>query len=237
MIPMEFGKALTYPFEDEEWLSKLGIGVAVSLIQGVIPYFGLAPLWGWQIKLINNVKNGVERPLPDWQNFGDYIMKGLLALVANLIYQIPFLLFVGVGLGAFFGLGGISANSDSGSALGVLAIVVLSCCGCLGLLYTLVATAAFWAGLIRYSDSGEFSTFMEFGTNFGMVFSNIGDWVVLMLILFVAGLIFVLASAITLGLGSLLVTMALTYVSGHLLGQVGMKLAAGGMNIEAALAV
>ena len=85
---MDFGKALTYPFDDDDWLAKLGIGLVVGLVP--IVNFALA---GWLVKLIGNVKRGDELPLPAWDDFGDHFMKGLLVAVAGLSTQYPSCLF------------------------------------------------------------------------------------------------------------------------------------------------
>lgn len=229
---MEFGKALTYPFDDDEWLSKLGIAVAVSLIQIVIPVIGLVPLYGWQVRLIKNVKDGAELPLPDWQDFGDYIMKGLMVLGANIVYQLPVLLFgcVAAIAGSVAG-GGLAAASEYGTdpeALGPVVSIVMACCGCLAMLYSIVANAAFAAGLLRFADTETFSTFMEFGTNLGLVRDNLGAFIMALIYIILGAVLFVVGSLITLTLGFLLYTAALTYFSGHILGQLAMQIEQGG---------
>jgi hypothetical protein len=229
---VEFGKALTYPFDDDEWLSKLGIAVAVSLIQLVIPVIGLAPLYGWQVKLIKNVKDGAELPLPAWEDFGDYIVKGLMVLGANLLYQVPLILFwcVATIAGSATG-GGLAAAVESGAdpeAFGPVFGVIMACCGCLAAIYGIVAGAAFTGGLLRFADTETFNTFMEFGTNFGLVRDNLGAFIMALIYIILGAILFILASVVTLGLGSILLTAAMFYFSGHIMGQLAQQIDLGG---------
>lgn len=233
---MEFGKALTFPFEDDDWLTKLAIGAATSLLAGVLPIIGLAPLTGWRVRLIRNVKNGDERPLPAWDDFGDISIKGLQVIGAQIIYQLPLLLFVcAAGLALFIpsaGAAGLDNPEEAFAAMGTAVSVILACCGCLAVIYSVVAGITFMGGLLRFVDTDTFSTFMEFGTNFQLVRDNLGLFINAVLIIIVGGFVIFLvggiASAITLGLGSLLLPVIMNYFSGHILGQLGTQLAMGG---------
>jgi len=235
---VEFGKALTYPFDDDEWLSKLGIAVAVSLIQLVIPVIGLAPLYGWQVRLIKNVKDGVELPLPAWDDFGDYVMKGLMVLGAYILYQLPTLLFWCVGAIVITASGGGMAAALEGGAdpeaLGPVVGVLMACCGCLAIIYSIVAGATFAGGLLRFADTETFNTFMEIGTNLGLVRDNLGAFIMALIYIILGMVLLVLASIVTLGLGSILLTAAMTYFSGHILGQLAMQIEQGGEPAPAA---
>lgn len=226
---MEFGKALTYPFEDEEWVQKLLIGAVV----GLVPIVNFA-LYGWGITIIKNVKDGKEQPLPAWDDFGGFFMKGLLAVVAGIIYQLPYLIAVGVGLGAQFGLTAAAAGGDNGGAFATLGSVVLACCVCVGLLYMIVALAALMAGTIRFAETGTFSTFMEFGTNFSLFRENLGQFLMAILFIILAGILLALGTAITLGLGGLVVAVVQAYFVSHLMGQLAGEIQMGGEPAPAA---
>jgi hypothetical protein len=218
---MDFMKALTFPFDDEEWLKKLGLGVLIQFI----PIIGGLALQGWSFELSKRVKNNDPVPLPDWSEFGGKMGKGFMIFLAGLIYQIPTLI-MGCIIGFAPTLMAAGGDSDEAmAALGTMATVIMVCCGCLILIYAIVAGITFWGGYIRYLDTEQFSTFMQIGENFGLVRSNLGDFGMALLYVIGAGVIASLVSSVTFGLGGLVSTPFLLYFSGHILGQLAQKLA------------
>ena len=82
--------------------------------------------------------------------------------------------------------------------------------------------------IIRYSESETFSTFMEFGTNFGLVRNNIGQFLMAILFIVLAQLLVGIAASIALGIGWLVVSVVMAYFTGHVLGQLAGELNMGG---------
>jgi hypothetical protein len=59
---MDIGKAFSFPFEDDDWLTKLFLGAVVS----IVPILNFA--WGgYTVDILRNVIDGVPRPLPAWK--------------------------------------------------------------------------------------------------------------------------------------------------------------------------
>jgi len=84
---MDIGKAFTFPFEDEDWVKKLIIG-AVLMIVPIANFITI----GYMLRTLRNVAEGREKPLPEWDQWGDDFMKGLLVVVAGFIYSLPIVL-------------------------------------------------------------------------------------------------------------------------------------------------
>jgi hypothetical protein len=214
---MEFTRALMFPFDDEDWLKKLGLGVLISLI----PVVGGITLQGWAFEISKRVKRSDPTPLPDWSDFGGLLKQGFMLFLANLIYQIPTLLFAClsgfVWLLPMMGAG----NEDVMAALGGLASIVVICCSCLIALYALAAAVVYWGAYIRYIDNPEFGTFFQIGENFAIVKDNIGDFGMALLYTILAGAISGIVSGTV--IGGLLVTAFLSYFTGHILGQLAAK--------------
>ena len=57
---MDIGKAFSFVFEDEEWVSKILIGGLIALI----PLVGQLVVLGYALKVAQNVAQGSPRPLP-----------------------------------------------------------------------------------------------------------------------------------------------------------------------------
>ena len=79
---MDIAKSFTFMFEDPEWLRKLGIGflvVAVGLLFSVV-LIGLIPLiivLGYTLDVTRNVMDGQPNPLPEWNDWEGFLMRGL----------------------------------------------------------------------------------------------------------------------------------------------------------------
>ena len=104
---MDIGKAFSYVFEDEQWISKVLLGGVILLI----PIVGWIAVSGYMVKIAQNVAQGNPRPLPQWGEFGDHFMRGLYAFVIGLVYLIP--VFVLEGL-FFCVTGGLAAGTRRG---------------------------------------------------------------------------------------------------------------------------
>ena len=91
---MNIGKAFSFPFEDDEWLTKLLLGTVVS----AVPILNFA--WtGYTVDILKNVTAGYSKPMPDWSDFGDKFVKGFFIWLAGLIYSIPAILISCLPLG------------------------------------------------------------------------------------------------------------------------------------------
>jgi hypothetical protein len=145
---MDFMKALTYPFDDDEWLSKVGLGVLIQLI----PVVGSFTLQGWSFEIAKRVKGDDPTPLPDWSDFGDMLVKGLMLAIAGLIYMAPVVVFGCLLWITTLVLGGAVFAADSSQTAGAAgwAFPLLSgCCGCLALIYMIVAVLVYLGGYLR----------------------------------------------------------------------------------------
>lgn len=215
---MDFTRALMFPFDDEEWLKKLGIGVLV----GLIPIIGQMTQQGWSFEITKRVRRGDPRPLPDWSDFGGLLGTGFKLFIATLIYQIPTLIFACIASFVWL-LPAMSGDSDTAAALGGLAMTLMICCSCLIVIYAIVAAVVYWGGVIRFVDREELATFFQIGENFALVRDNIGDFGMALLYAILAGAIASVVSSVTFGLGGLLTPIFMMYFVGHILGQLAAK--------------
>ena len=144
---MSFGNALHRPFTD--W-KKLGIGALVTLV----PILNFAT-FGYALRCANTKKDD----LPDWSEFGELWVSGIVALIISLIYAIPYMIIMFATVGTAM----MSAFSGSGSMMfgtlgGGMLITVL-----VGLLTFYIAPVA----VLRANREGFGAAF-----HFGDVFRN-----------------------------------------------------------------
>jgi hypothetical protein len=79
---MEIGKAFGFVTEDEQWITKVLIG---GLIQ-FVPLLGTIAILGYSYRVALNVARGNPRPLPAWGEFGDFLGRGFMALIIQIVY-------------------------------------------------------------------------------------------------------------------------------------------------------
>jgi hypothetical protein len=135
------------------------------------------------LQTLKNVRDGQPTPLPEWTDFGGLFSKGLMVFVIALVYNIPALLVscaqAGVNVAA------PQLDSDMAQAM----IVVAGCLSCVQILLSLLGNALLPAALIRYAQYDTLGSAFQFGEIFSFISSNIGDYVVVVLLGWVASLI------------------------------------------------
>jgi hypothetical protein len=216
---MDITRALSFPFDDNDWIVKFVVGSLMSLVGVFLPFI----LLGYQVNVARNVIRGKKRPLPGMDNVGEVVADGLMAFIAGLVYAIP-----GIVVGCILAFsGGLLGNSSLGGTL----FLCLSCClGAFLILYGIVAAALYSMGVIRYAETGNFSEFMQFSDLWEDARSNIGTLLSLLIYSLVLGLlagVLLPFSLILCGVGEFIVIFYAQIVSGHLIGQAGLEIAHG----------
>ena len=196
---MDIGKSFSYVFEDPRWVSKVAIGGAILLVGTILIFLLALPtlaagilLLGYMLTVVKNVSEGSATPLPEWNDFGAFFMKGLYAAIGAIVIYIPAILLIccSVLIGTVIS-GAASSSGDGGTssgAAGALGLVVL-CVQCLYALYAIVAAIYLYAPLTRYALNGQLSTFWDFGGNLAFIQSNIGGYVIALIMTLIASII------------------------------------------------
>ena len=94
---MDIGRALTYFSEDDRWVEKTAIGTGLLLISslllvaliGVLGYF---ILFGYLVRLLQNVRDDVHPVLPEWDQWGDDLVRGVKLACVYLVWALPIFL-------------------------------------------------------------------------------------------------------------------------------------------------
>jgi hypothetical protein len=226
---MDIGKSFSFPFEDERWLSKSVIGAIVA----AVPIVNFAWL-GYLVDVVRNVMAGNPKPLPEWSDFGEKWVRGLLLTFASMIYAIPVLVLACIPLTM---LGGLSAsqNSNLSDQLGGLLAGVGGIFGCLILVYSLFLTFILPAIYINYARNSTFGALFEFGRIIKIASDELGKYVTAWLVSLLAGIVVgLVVGVITMLVGwipcvgwilvilvSAVGSVYAFYIYGHLFGQVG----------------
>ena len=227
---MDIGNAFTYFTEDPQWTTKMIIGGLIVLLSPFLLFLPMLLLLGYEVAITRNVLRGAERPLPDWEDWGQFLRDGLNVAVAKLVYSAPLWLLFCMGMGVSV-LPALSANNqDVAAALGGIAgltWILLSCVLILlGLAYALFSPVI----NLQYVRTGELAACFRFAEVWALLRENLND-------VFMAGVGVILANMIS----SLVISISVVticgpfilslagpvwirIVSGQLVGQIAYKL-------------
>jgi len=195
---MDIGKAFSYPFEDDEWLTKLFLGAIVS----AVPILNFA--WtGYTVDILRNVTDGVSLPMPDWSDFGDKFVKGFFIWAAGFIYTLPAFILACLPLGLLV----IPISSEfSTESIGSPEVLVSLFTGvgiiflCLLVFYLLAFSFYFPAVFINFARKGTFGSCFEFSAIIKIVSENISKyltaWLVSLVGAIVVGIIVMIVSVV-----------------------------------------
>ena len=100
---MNVGRAISYVTEDPNWVRKILIGGAIMLVSWigmflVVGIIGFFLLLGYALEIVRRVYYGVDTPLPEWTDIGEYILSGLILTGGILLWTMPFAALMAVGI-------------------------------------------------------------------------------------------------------------------------------------------
>jgi hypothetical protein len=232
---MDIGKSFSYPFEDKQWVSKMGLGAVISLV----PILNFA-MTGYMIQIVRNLMDGALEPLPTWDDLGKKFMDGLMLVLAGLVYALPVILLSCVSLSFMSIPAMLSSNGDAqgiADALAGVGGVAFAGLSCLFVVYGLVLSVIFPAIYVNYAKEGTFASCFQLREVFNIIGKNAGAFFTAWGMSLVAGLVVgVVASIVTAVVGwipcvgwiiTIVITMGMgVYISmiyAHLFGQFGRQ--------------
>jgi hypothetical protein len=193
---MNYGSAFSFQFKDQEWIKKIAIAALFILIPIIGPLF----LAGWGLEITRRVIVQDPEPLPDWDDFGGFIVKGLQLIIIGFVYSLPIILVQACMQGVFFGLGADSMSNDD--PVYFVTVLAQTCFGCLSFLYSIFLGLFLPAAIGHFAAEGEFSAAFRFSEIFGILKAGIAGYLIVLLASFVLpfvallGLVFCLVGAL-----------------------------------------
>jgi hypothetical protein len=172
---MQFGKAFSFVFEDEDWVMKTIIAALVSLI----PIIGQITVFGWGLEVTRRVIRQDPNPLPDWSDFGGHIVKGIIGWVIGFVYVLPLIVLYACPVVII----AAAQNDDTIAAVG------WACFSCLTLIYVVLLMFVLPAAMGNYAAKDELSAAFRFGEVFGLVRAAPGAYLLTILGALIAGII------------------------------------------------
>lgn len=236
---MDLKQALSFPFDDDDWVTKAGISVLIFLI-GLIFFWLIIPYWlaifvsyGYTFEVAKRVRDNHPEPLPGWKDYQAYLGRGFRLYVGYFITYLPSLIVMIPAYAAFFGVFllpafGASISEEAGLiafvVAGIGASLAFSCLYIVFIAYLILISFNMFGAMVRFMDREEISVFLEFKQNIKLVTEDQSLMVTLILFAFVGyGITMVLSST---GIGYFAVPFFYMYFYGHLTGQFAKAVAA-----------
>ncbi len=239
---MDFVKALTFVFDDPRWKEKVIWGTGLVLVSTVLSVIvvgvlGFLILAGYGVRLLQNVRDGKQYPLPEWDDWGGDFVRGFKYLIVGLVYAIPMIVFT-----IPLVIGGLI--TDSGNAGEFMGSMILLCGTCLMVLYGIFIFLAAPGFTIAFATDEHISSGLEFTEVWNWTRKNIGQVIIAIIVLIVANtVISFVASAVgtLLCVVGLIVTiplsiLAYTVYQYHIYGQLAYLFPYGGLGGNTVLA-
>lgn len=224
---MDFGKSFVFMFQDPNWFRKLAIGTLLILIGIPLTFVlvGLIPLLmvaGYGLNVVRNVLDRREHPMPEWEDWGGFLVRGFKLVAAILIWSLPaIVLSIPVIVGS-----SLTSNRGGAEAAGGF---LIACGACLMLLWVIFEALISPAIYVRLAAYDRFSAAFQLGEIWAFTRDNIGNVILATILILLASWIIVPIVGL-LGLVVCLVGVLIsipfsslwqTLFTAHLYGQIG----------------
>lgn len=209
---MDIGRAFTFPTEDEDWLKKVLIGALLSLI----PFVGQFYAMGYMIEALRRVIAGQPVPLSEpLDDFGDKLLKGILATLITFIYALPIIL-IAVCLGS--GIAAVTSGNLNPDTRAVLEPILGVCTGLIITVLSVLMGLVVPFALARYAETEDLGQALQLGVIWRMFQKNIGPAFLVLLVTWLAGMLAAAAGTILCGVGLFFTVFYLQLITAFLYG-------------------
>jgi hypothetical protein len=208
---MDYGNAFTYQFKDDEWIKKFAIAALFILIPIIGPLF----LAGWGLEITRRVIAADPEPLPPWNDFGNYLVKGIQLIVIGFVYALPIILVQACTQGVYIAGSENIYNDDTFAVIGV---IFQTCLGCLTFLYSIFLGLFLPAAIGHFAAEGSFGAAFRVGEIFQILKSGFAAYLIVLVFSFVLPFIAMLGLMLCL-IGVLFTAPYALMVSQYLIGE------------------
>ena len=212
---MDVGKAFSFVFEDEEWVTKTLIAAGI-LFAGVLLSWLVIPailagilLSGYGLEITRRVIRGESKVLPAWNNWGALLTDGLMVAVIGIVYALP-IIVLSFCLGTPIGI--LADQNEAASS------VFSSFLGCLNFLWAIVMSFLLPAAIAFYAKEGNLGAAFRFGDILKWVRDHFTTYLITAVIAWVASIVSGLGLLVCL-VGILFTAPYATFVTSYLYGQ------------------
>jgi hypothetical protein len=175
----DFAKPFTFTFEDPRWINKVLIGGLFVLLGFLI--VGWFFIGGYIARMARNIVAGVQHPMPEWDDLGEFFTEGLKLAGVVFIYVVPIMIVAfAMGIPA-----AIMSDIDN-EGMQNLGGGILGCAWCLMVPLSLAVTFFLPASLLMVAMKQDFGAAFRFGEIWAFIRANIVNYLLAIVVYFVA---------------------------------------------------
>jgi hypothetical protein len=175
----DFGRPFSYVFDDPRWLQKIGIGGLFYLLSFlIVGWFFVA---GYAARTTRNLINGEPRPLPEWDDLGEFFSEGARLVGVGLCYAIPIIFVV-----LLLIFPAIAADVMDNEGLEGMAAVSAGCLSCLMVPLILALLIFSPASMLFVAVEQRFGAAFEFGRIWSFIRNNTGNYLLAIVVMIIA---------------------------------------------------
>jgi hypothetical protein len=201
-VGVDIGRAVQFWLSDPDWIKKVLIGGLLFFV----PIIGWLIIGGYYIRVIQRVSSGIDTPLPEWDQWGDDLVRGLKFAVVMIIWLAP--LWV-ISICAFF----LSLVDETAGGAAALLL------NCLGFIYTIAFYFIFPILVGRFASREEIGDAFQISEIVQDAQKIPSQLLIFVVMYFVVG--FVASFGILLCVVGIVFTGFIAYlISGHLAAQI-----------------
>jgi hypothetical protein len=175
----DFVKPFAFIFEDPRWLTKVLVGGLFLLLS--ILLIGWFFVMGYMARLARNVVAGMQHPLPEWDDLGEYFVEGFRLFVVVLLYVLPLIV-----IALIFGVPGAIMGAAESEGVQNVGGCLMGTVWCLVLPLSLAFTFFVPAAMLRAVMERRLGAAFEIGEIWSFIMANIGNYLLAIVIYFVA---------------------------------------------------
>lgn len=152
---MDIGRALSFVFDDEEWVKKILIGGVISLIL----FIGGFIVYGYMIEIVRRVfGQAAINELPEWDDLGGHLTRGFIFWAGLALWALPFILLI-IGSALMMILLGIASGDEAiiGLSIGLFYLIFFPAI----MIFSLGSALVIPLLLGRYAVQGRFGAMFE----------------------------------------------------------------------------
>jgi hypothetical protein len=178
---LDFGRALSFFFQDPKWISKLLMGSLFTILSFV--FVGGIFIAGYALRLIRRSSQGESYPLPEWDDLGGMFVEGLQAMGAYLAHLFPVIVLMTVLMVPIVVAGNSPDDPSPAMLLVTLPLMTLISLGMMAMLLY------FPAALTRLAVDERMGAAFELGNNWAFLRRNVSNYLLAIVVFMVANFI------------------------------------------------
>lgn len=168
---MDIVETVKFPGNDNEWIKKILIGGLLMLIP-IINFIAL----GYYIKTLRRGIDG-ESALPEWDDWGDLFIKGLIVVIVVFIYMLIPLAVL------FLSIGGAAISSVTSGDITPASIGAIIGGSLIFLLLLLIVFLLLPMALSMYAKEDSIGAALRLGEILSRIRSIIGEYIIALIVL------------------------------------------------------